>query len=87
MAHQAKLPGVNLAARLARPSGITRLLIETLTPREREVMEYVLIGETNKQIAQRFKVGEMDDQAPSEPDDEENGAGSLVQLLKMHQFL
>ena len=49
-----------------------RARLATLTPREREVLEYVVAGKLNKQIAERPRHRRADDQSPSCPRDAED---------------
>jgi FixJ family two-component response regulator len=56
--------------------------IGTLTPREREVMKYVAMGDPNKQIAHRLDVSEMMVKIHRSRMMKKMGAGSLVQLIK-----
>lgn len=78
----------NLAARpCAAERDLTKRLIKALTPREREVMEYVVMGETNKQIAHRLEVSEMMVKLHRSRMMKKMGAGSLVQLIRMHQLI
>ncbi|QRM45794.1 LuxR C-terminal-related transcriptional regulator [Rhizobium sp. BG4] len=68
-------------ARAAEREAVWRS-IGTLTPREREVMKYVAIGDLNKQIAHRLEVSEMMVKIHRSRMMKKMGAGSLVQLIK-----
>ncbi|ASW08620.1 response regulator transcription factor [Rhizobium sp. 11515TR] len=73
----------DLAARaLAAERDLTRRLIEMLTPREREVMRYVVEGDLNKQIAHRLNVSEMMVKIHRSRMMKKMKVSSLVQLIK-----
>lgn len=71
-----------VARALAAERDLTRRLIETLTPREREVMRYVAEGDLNKQIAHRLNVSEMMVKIHRSRMMKKMKANSLVQLIK-----
>ena len=59
---------------------IVRAHVAALTPREREVFELVIRGDTNKQIARRLG-RPTHDQGPSPPGDGENARHTLAELV------
>jgi len=66
---------------------VVRSKFETLTPREREVMEFVVDGLMNKQIAARMDISEVTVKIHRGSATRKMGARSLPELVKMAQTL
>ena len=61
-----------------------QLRFTQLTPREREVMEYVVIGRLNKQISAELNISEKTVKAHRAQVMRKTGAGSLAELVRLH---
>jgi len=55
-----------------------------LTPRERQVMEYVVIGRLNKQISAELNISEKTVKAHRAQVMRKTGAGSLAELVRLY---
>jgi FixJ family two-component response regulator len=75
----------NARARLAQRAGAKPPLpVEALTPRERQVLELVLQGLHNRQIAERLAISPRTVEVHKGRMMEKLGAESIVELVRMH---